>query len=66
MSPPGVELVDSGLVGFDRPPCLGGCGKEPMLTVLRSDFPTGSDPAAPASGGNDGTDGDVRCLEVGL
>jgi hypothetical protein len=37
-----------------------------MLTVLRSDLPTGSDPAAPASGGNEGTDGEVRCFEVGL
>jgi hypothetical protein len=66
MSPPGVELVESGLVGLDLPPCRGGCGKEPMLTVLRSDLPTGSDPAEAASGGNEGTEGDVRCLELGL
>jgi hypothetical protein len=49
MSPPGVTLADSGLVGFDRPTCLGGCGKEPMLTVFRSDLPTGMPPAEASS-----------------
>jgi NADH:ubiquinone oxidoreductase subunit E len=39
MSPPGVELADSGLLGFDLPVCLGGCGNAPMLTVFRSVFP---------------------------
>lgn len=48
-SPPGVLLVESGLEGFDLPLCLGGCGKEPMLTVLRSDLPAGSDVAGPPS-----------------
>jgi len=46
-SPLGVELADSGLGGW--PPslltCFGGCGKEPMLTVLRRDLPGGSGPA---------------------
>lgn len=39
MSPPGMELADSGLLGFDLPMCLGGCGNAPMLTVLRNVFP---------------------------
>jgi hypothetical protein len=38
-SPPGVELVASGLFGADLPMCLGGCGNAPMLTVFRSVFP---------------------------
>jgi hypothetical protein len=64
-SPPGVELVDSGLVGTDRPTCRGGCGNEPMLTVLRSDLPTGRRPGGPSSPGNEGTEGEVMCLVFG-
>lgn len=43
---PGVELADNGLGGWltCRCPCFGGCGKAPMLTVLRSDFPGGRGP----------------------
>lgn len=46
-SPFGVELADSGLGGWLPTlfACLGGWGKAPMLTVLRSDFPGGSGPA---------------------
>jgi hypothetical protein len=51
MSPPGVELVESGLLGFERPMCRGGCGNAPMLTVLRSPFPGGSAPVGPPPGG---------------
>lgn len=62
MSPPGVELVDSGLVGFDRPICFGGWGNAPMLTVLRRDRPAGSGPARPLSAGSSGTEGEVVCF----
>lgn len=46
----GVELVASGLPGVERPPCLGGCGKEPMLTVLRRALPDAV-PEPPSSEG---------------
>jgi hypothetical protein len=51
VSPNGVELADNGLGGWlpDLVACLGGCGKAPMLTVLRSDFPGGSGPAGELS-----------------
>jgi hypothetical protein len=64
-SPPGVELVDSGLVGTDRPTWRGGCGNEPMLTVLRSDLPTARPPGGTLSPGNEGTEGDVMCFAFG-
>jgi hypothetical protein len=66
-SPPGVELVDSGLVGTDLPTCRGGCGNAPMLTVLRSDLPTGRAPGRPSSPGNEGTEGEraLLCFELG-
>jgi hypothetical protein len=64
-SPSGVELVESGLVGFDLPMCLGGCGNAPMLTVFRSVFPGGSGPAGPLLAGRVGTEGDVVCFEPG-
>lgn len=51
VSPNGVELADSGLGGWlpVLAACLGGCGKAPMLTVFRSDFPGGSGPAGELS-----------------
>lgn len=52
ISPPGVELVESGLEGLDLVMCLGGCGKEPMLTVLRKDFPAGNVTAGLLSSGD--------------
>jgi hypothetical protein len=52
ISPPGVELVESGLEGFDLTLCLGGCGKEPMLTVLRNDFPAGNPEGGVLSSGD--------------
>lgn len=66
MSPGGVELVESGLVGFERPMCLGGWGKEPILTVFRSVFPAGKGPAEMSFAGKVGTDGEVTCLGLGL
>lgn len=65
MSPPGVELVDKGLAGFDRPMCFGGCGKAPMLTVFLSDFPAGKGPAGPPSAERTGTEGEVVCRGPG-
>lgn len=61
-----VELADSGLVGLERPICLGGWGKEPILTVFRSDFPGGSEPAALTSAEKVGTEGEVTCFGPGL
>lgn len=65
VSPPGVKLADSGLVGFDLPMCLGGWGNAPILTVFRSDFPAGSGPAGPSSDGSAGTEGEFECLGPG-
>lgn len=47
VSPLGVELADSGLGGWlpSLLACFGGCGNAPILTVFRSDFPGGSEPA---------------------
>lgn len=61
-SPPGTELADSGLLGFDRMVCRGGCGKAPMLTVFRSVFPCGTLPTGTPSAVTVGIDGEVRCL----
>lgn len=66
ISPPGVELVERGLVGFALPPCLGGCGNEPMLTVLRRDLPAGRLLPCKSSAGSEATEDEVRCLEVEL
>lgn len=41
--------------------CLGGCGKAPMLTTLRNDFPCGG-PAAARSAAIVGTEGEVMCF----
>jgi len=41
----GVELADSGLGGWLEVLPVGGCGKAPMLTVLRRPFPAGRGPA---------------------
>ncbi len=57
ISPLGVELADSGLLGFDLPMCLGGCGNEPMLTVFRSVLP-----AELSVAGKEGTEGEVMCF----
>lgn len=65
VSPPGVKLADSGLVGFDLPVCLGGCGNAPILTVFRRDLPAGSAPAGPSSDGSAGTEGESACLGPG-
>jgi hypothetical protein len=46
------ELVDSGLLGF-LVACLGGCGKAPMLTALRSDLPAESGVGGGCSVGGD-------------
>jgi hypothetical protein len=55
-SPTTDELVDSGLLGF-REACLGGCGKAPMLTALRSDLPPDSGLGGGCSvGGDEGVD----------
>jgi hypothetical protein len=62
-SPPGVELAERGLFGADLPMCLGGCGKAPMLTVFRSDFPGGSDPTGAPSAVSVGTEGELPCFE---
>lgn len=64
-SAPGVELVDKGLPGFDRPVPLGGCGKAPMLTVLRSDLPGGRDPTGMPSAVRVGTEGELPCRGPG-
>jgi hypothetical protein len=64
-SPPGTELVESGLLGADLPVCLGGCGKAPMLTVFRSDFPWGSAPTGVPSAVSVGTEGELPCLAPG-
>lgn len=64
-SPPGVELVERGLEGFDLAVCLGGCGKAPMLTVLRNDFPAGKVAGgAVSSGENPANEGDGGSLEM--
>jgi hypothetical protein len=65
MSPPGVELVESGLLGLDLPVCLGGCGNAPMLTVLRSVFPWGIAPTGVPSAVSVGTEGEFPCLGPG-
>jgi hypothetical protein len=64
-SPPGIELVESGLCGADLPICLGGWGKAPMLTVFRSVLPGGNGPAGALSVVNVGTGGELACLELG-
>ncbi len=62
ISPLGVELADSGLLGFDLPMCLGGCGNEPMLTVFRSVLPPDNAPAELSVAGKEGTEGEVMCF----
>lgn len=62
ISAPGIELVESGLLGFDLPMCLGGCGNAPMLTVFRSDFPCGKAPTGTPSAVSVGTEGELLCL----
>lgn len=59
-SPLTDALEASGLLGVLRP-CLGGCGKAPMLTTLRSDLP-GAGPPAVCSAAIVGTEGEVMCL----
>jgi hypothetical protein len=55
-SPTTDEAVDSGLLGFLEA-CLGGCGKAPMLTALRSDLPADSGLGGGCSvGGDEGVD----------
>lgn len=62
ISPLGVELADSGLLGFDLPMCLGGCGNEPILTVFRSVLPPDNAPAELSVAGKEGTEGEVMCF----
>jgi hypothetical protein len=62
MSAPGVEHAESGLLGFDLPMCLGGCGKAPMLTVLRRLLPCGNEPTGAPSAVSVGTEGELACL----
>lgn len=60
-----MELVESGLPGFDLPVCFGGWGKAPMLTVLRSVFPGIVVPTGVPSAVKVGTEGELPCRGPG-
>lgn len=60
---PFMEALEaSGLLGV-LATCFGGCGNAPMLTTLRSDFPSGGPPDA-CSAAIVGTEGDVMCFAL--